>query len=247
MSYDIEGKTILVTGANRGIGKAIVETFIKHGAKKVYAAVRNVGSATPLVEQVGPQVVPVALDLSKRETITEAAKVATDVDVVINNGGVMKAANPLDADAEEALAFEMEVNVYGLMRMARVFAPVLKANGGGAFVQLNSIVSMKGFPDYATYSASKAAAYSITQSLYWMLKEQGTQVVSVHPGPIATDMAHAAGFGEIAEPPEHVAEEIIATLKKGEFHSFTDTMARQIGGVYAGFAKDIVETDIMEG
>ena len=101
------------------------------------------------------------------------------------------------------------MNVIGLTRVAQAFAPVLKANGGGAFAQLNSVASVKSFADFATYSASKAASYSITQALRDKLAEQQTHVISVHPGPIATDMANQAGLGEIAESPSLVADLMI--------------------------------------
>src|SRR5436309_8949899 len=131
----------------------------------------------------------------------------------------------------------MDVNVFGLIRMAQAFAPVLAANGGGAFVQLNSVVSVKSFPDFATYSASKAAAYSITQALRDRLKAQGTLVVSVHPGPIATDMADAAGLTAVADTPAVVADAIVAGLAAGEFHVFPDKMARNFWEAYRGFAR----------
>ena len=137
--------------------------------------------------------------------------------------------------------------MFGLMRIAQAFAPILRANGGGALVQLNSVASIKNFADFATYSASKAAAYSITQALRDKLKEQGTQVFSVHPGPIATDMAQAAGLGEIAEPAVIVPQAILAAMQTGEFHVFPDTMAKQVAGVYQSFATNIVEANLMEG
>ncbi len=247
MTFAISGKNLLVTGANRGIGKTILETCLQQGASKVYAAVRDLKSAAPLVDAHGGQVVPLQIDLSKPETIQAAAEAAGDVHVVINNAGILLTANPLAENALEALQFEMEINVFGLIRMAQAFAPVLKANGGGVFVQLNSVASLKSFADFATYAASKAAAYSITQALRDTLREQGTQVVSVHPGPIATDMATKAGLGDMADPPSMVAEGILAALKSGEFHVFPDTMAQQVGQVYQSFAKNIVEADLMEG
>ena len=241
------GRTVFITGATRGIGRAITETFLKGGGAKVYAAVRNPDSAAPLVEAYGDRVVPIPLDLAQPQTITAAAQKASDVDIVVSNAGVLKTAGPLDPGALDALNFEIEINVAGLLRMAQAFAPVLKANGGGAFVQLNSVASLLNFPDFATYSASKAAAYSITQGLRAKLGEQGTTVISVHPGPIATDMATDAGLTEMAEPPELVAESIIEALEKGEFHAFPDTMAKQIGGAYASFAADVIEAGLSEG
>lgn len=247
MSYEIENKVALVTGANRGIGKAIVEGLLDRGAAKVYAAVRDVSTANALVEQHGEKIVPVELDLNRPETIEAAAKTANDVTLVVNNAGVLRNATSLADDAIEALQFEIDVNVFGLIRVAQAFAPVLKANGGGGFAQMNSVASMKNFPDFATYSASKAASYSITQGLKWLLQEDGIQVVSVHPGPIATEMASAAGLGEIAEPPSLVADAIVEALEKEEFHAFPDTMAKQVGGAYESFARNVVEADMSEG
>lgn len=246
MSFDINGKVVLVTGANRGIGKSIVAVCLAHGAEKVYAAVRTLAKAEPLVAEYSPKVIPLHVDLERPETIKAAAKVASDVHLVVSNAGVLTTASPLEDQAFENLQFEMNVNVFGLLHMAQAFAPVLKANGGGAFVQLNSVVSVKSFSDFATYCASKAAAYSLTQALREKLGEQGTQVLSVHPGPIATDMASNAGFDEVAEPPTLVADGIIAALKAGEFHLFPDTMAKQVGEVYAPFAENIVEANLME-
>lgn len=241
MSSRLEGRTILVTGANRGIGKSIVQAALSRGAAKIYAAVRRLESAEPLVAEFGDKIVPIRIDLEDPESIKSAAATATDVDIVVNNAGVLKTVNVLEDDAFEALDFEINVNVKGLMRVAQAFAPVLKANGGGALVQLNSVASIKAFADFATYSASKAASYSITQALRDKLAEQGTQVISVHPGPIATDMADSAGLGEIAEPPTVVADGIFAAFEAGEFHVFPDTMAKQFWGGYEGYAKGVVE------
>lgn len=247
INYDIKNKTALVTGANRGIGKAIVETFLEKGATKVYVGVRNLNKAEPLIEKYGDRVEAIQIDLAKPETITAAALLAKDVEVVVNNAGVLAPSTPLDVGALDSLNYEMEINVGGLIRMGQAFAPVLKTNGGGAFIQLNSVASIKNFVPVATYSASKAAAYSITQALRDLLSEQGTSVISVHPGPIATDMANDAGMGEIAESTSLVADGIVAALNNGDFHVFPDTMAKQVAGVYQNFAENIVEANIMEG
>lgn len=245
--YSVENRVVLVTGANRGIGKSIVEEFLSNGARKVYAAARSLESLNPLIAQYPDQVVPVHIDLNKPETINAAVEITGDVEVVVNNAGMFKAAPLLSAESVDALQTEMEVNVYGLMRVAQAYAPVLKANGGGALVQLNSVASIKNFSDLATYSASKAASYSITQALRDVLKDQGTQVVSVHPGPIATDMSADAGFGDMAEPVILVPQAIIAALASNEFHSYPDTMAKQIGVVYEGFANNIIDANLLEG
>ena len=245
--YSVKDRVVLVTGANRGIGKSIVARFLRAGARKVYAAARNPESLDALTAAHGDRIVPIHIDLNDPDSITTAAQNAGDVEIVINNAGMLHLANPLASNAVAAMQEEMEVNVYGLMRMAQAFAPVLKRNGGGALVQLNSVASMKNFADLATYSASKAASYSITQALRDTLQAQGTRVVSVHPGPIATDMGNSAGFGEIAEPAELVPQAIIAALESGDFHAFPDSMAKQIGAVYRDFATNVVEANLVEG
>ncbi|MEM8669069.1 MAG: SDR family oxidoreductase [Planctomycetota bacterium] len=246
MNAVAKNSVVLVTGANRGIGKQIVQEAIARGASKVYAAVRDVNSAAPLVEEFGDKVVPVAVDLTDESSIRAAADTATDVTIVVNNAGVLKTASPLAEHAIDAMQYEMKVNVYGLIHMAQAFAPVLARNGGGAFAQLNSVASLRNFADFATYSASKAASYSITQGLREKLAEQQTQVISVHPGPIATDMADNAGLGEIAEPPSLVAEAIFDAVENGHFHVWPDTMAKQFGEAYEGFATNVVEADMSE-
>ena len=246
MPFNVKDKVALVTGGNRGIGKVIVQSLLEAGAAKVYAAVRNPASAADLMESSGGRVVVIELDVSKPETISRAVQATKDVQLVINNAGVLKTANPLSPDAFAALDFEIDVNVKGLMRMAQAFAPVLAANGGGAFVQLNSVASLRNFADFATYSASKAASYSVTQGLRDMLSKQGTQVVSVHPGPIATEMADNAGLTEIAEPPSVVADGIIAGLAAGEFHVFPDSIAKSFWQGYEGFARTVIERNMGE-
>jgi len=242
----VAGKIALVTGANRGIGKAIVDSFIAEGASKIYLAVRDLALAVPQVERYGDRVVPIVIDLSKPRTVSLAAKQATDVELVVNNAGVLRRSSPLDESSIEDLTYELDINVFGLMRMAQAFAPVLKANGGGVFLQLNSIASMQTFVASSTYAASKAAAYSMTQALRLQLGQQGTRVVSIHPGPIATDMAADAGIMDIAEPAGVVADCIIEALESGVFHAYPDAIAKKLGAEYASFAQSIIESDIPE-
>jgi len=246
MSYDITGKIALITGANRGIGKAIVAAFLEHGAAKIYAGVRDLDKAEDLVAEYGDNVVPIVIDYAHPASIQVAAHEIPDVEVVVSNAGILNRANPFSDHVIDTFKEELEINVFGLLRMAQAFAPVLKANGGGAFVQLNSVASLSSFPDSSTYCASKAASYSFTQSLRQGFAEQGTAVLSVHPGPIATDMAAKVGILDIADPASVVGEGIIRALKAGDFHLFPDTLAKEMGAAYESFAKAVVEAEPSE-
>ena len=240
MCYDISNKTTLVTGSNRGIGKAIVKSFVQHGASKVYAGVRSLNKAEALVEEFGEKVVPIEIEYENPASIMEAAGSADDVQVVVSNAGVLIGASVMDEDVIEKFQTELNINVYGLIHMAQAFAPLLKRNGGGAFVQINSIASLSSFPR-ATYPASKAAAYSFTQALRPIFKEQGTATLSVHPGPILTDMAISSGFAEDSDLPSVVSEGIVTSLKEGKFHLFPDRMAKDFEKAYRQFAEEIIE------
>ena len=236
MGFEVNGRTAIVTGANRGIGKVIVEGLLAAGIKKVYAGFRRESD-----DMEDSRVVPIVVDLQKLDTVEAAAKEASDVDLVVNNAGVLQPASPLSEDAIESLDYQIDVNVKGLMRMAQAFGPILMSNGGGAFVQLNSVASVRSFADLSTYCASKAASYAITQSLQQAWEMQNTHVLSVHPGPIKTDMGSQAGLDEIAEPASLVSDAIITALRQGDHHVFVGSVGQQVWSDYKHFAQSVVE------
>ena len=254
-SFDIKDKICLVSGANRGIGLAILEGLLRHGASKVYAGVRTLSSVDQLVAKYGSdKVVPLKLDKSDPVSIKAAANVAQDVQCVVNNAGILVLAEPFANGGDEAkndefvdaLQDQMGVNVVGLVRMAQAFTPILEKNGGGAFVVINSASSMRcpgsasgrSGATFTGYAASKAASYAITQGLRTSLPN--TMVVSVHPGPIATDMVDQYGAKARSETPEVIPETIVSALKKGTFLVYPDAAARKIGDAYANFADAII-------
>ncbi len=242
MGISIENKVALVTGANRGIGKAIVESFMNHGAKKVYLAVRRPESAAELEAQYGGKVVTIRADVADKVSIQALAKQAADVDVVVNNAGIaFPNSRVLDAQAEPNLVDELQVNVFGLLNVAHAFAGILEKNRG-ALVQLNSVASFRDFADIATYSASKAAAYSLTQALREELGKKGVQVVSVHPGGVVTDMAEECDV-TTTTPASVVGETLVEALANGDFFLYPDPGGKMIGAAYQSFADEIVMAD----
>jgi NAD(P)-dependent dehydrogenase (short-subunit alcohol dehydrogenase family) len=160
---EIQGTTVLVTGANRGLGRQLVAALLERGAAKVYAAARVPSAPSE------PRVAPIALELTSPDTIRAAASTASDATIVINNAGTAAFAGPLDADPA-ALRGEMAVNYDGTFEVVRTFVPVLERNGGGHVVNVLSLLSLASTPPMTGYSASKAAAHSLTQALRQVLR-----------------------------------------------------------------------------
>ena len=215
----IEGSVALVTGANRGIGRAIAEELLARGAAKVYAGVRDPGSLTD------PRLVGVELDVTDGARVAEVAEHLGDVQIVVNNAGIGHDATPLRADLDDARA-ELEVNYLGIVAMTQAFAPVLAANGGGAFVNVLSVASWVAVPNLATYSASKAAAWSFTNAARVELRSRGTQVLGVHVGYVDTDLVAGLEVEKIA--PTSVATAVVDALDAGASEVVVDEFSRNV-------------------
>ena len=215
----IQDSTVLVTGANRGIGKAFADALLDRGATKVYAAVRDVATITD------PRLVPIQLDVTDPDRVAAVARELDDVQVVVNNAGVLHVGTPLSASLDVARA-ELETNYLSLVSMTRAFAPVLERNGGGAFVNVLSAFSWVAMPLITTYSASKAAGWNFTNAARIELKRQGTHVVGVFAGPVDTDMAAAFELEKV--PPATVAESALDALEAGEPEALVDDYSRAV-------------------
>lgn len=215
----IEGSVALVTGANRGIGHAIAEELLARGAAKVYAGVRDPRTITD------DRLIPVTLDVTDPAQVARAAEELSDVEIVVNNAGIGGGSTPLTADLDRARA-ELEVNYLSLISTTQAFAPVLAANGGGAFVNLLSVVSWVAMPRLTTYSASKAAAWSYSNAARVELAASGTAVVGVHVGFVDTDLTAALPVEKIA--PQAVATSALDALEEGRPEAVVDELSRTI-------------------
>ena len=211
----------LVTGANRGIGLAFARALLERGARKVYAGARDPSTVAP---QSGLEAL--RLDVTRPDEVAAAAAHANDVTLVVNNAGVASFGGFLAPESEARARHDLETNFFGVLRMSRAFAPVLAANGGGALLNVLSVASWINFGQIAGYGASKAAAWSLTNSLRNELLGQRTQVLALHMGFVDTDMARPV------DAPKTSAEEIVRRaldgLEAGLSEVLADERARQV-------------------
>jgi NAD(P)-dependent dehydrogenase (short-subunit alcohol dehydrogenase family) len=223
----LSDKVILVSGANRGIGAAIVRELLKAGVKKIYAGARTL---TSLPDFGDSRVVPLQLDVTKDESVRRAADTAKDVDVLVNNAGTMAYGNWIDS-SQEAVDLDMNTNFYGTLRVIRAFVPHFISHGSGTIANMVSIVGLAPVPLLAGYSVSKAALQSLTVALRGTLAKSGITVTGIYPGPVDTDMAKGIPLEKVTT--EHAATNIVRGLENGDTHIFPDPMALQVEHLWA--------------
>lgn len=214
---DLRNAAVLVTGANRGIGAAFVEQLYARGAATVYAAARDASTIT------AQGVVPLELDVTDPAQVAAAAEAAGDVQLLVNNAGISTGTSLVSGD-EGLVRREMDTNFYGPLLTTRAFAPVLAANGGGAIVNVISALSWFTVPGAGAYSASKAAAWMLSDSSRIELAGQGTHVVAVHMGLVDTDMASGMDAPKIS--PADLAGAALDAVESGAPEVLGDETAR---------------------
>ncbi|HYO97756.1 MAG TPA: SDR family NAD(P)-dependent oxidoreductase [Polyangiaceae bacterium] len=212
---NIENAVVLVTGANRGLGRAIVAAVLRRGARRVYAGARDPSKLDSVVQLSPERVRPLPLDIASAESLAAAALAAPDVEVLFNNAGVLASYDVITSSREE-IAQDFAINFFGLVDTTKAFLPALEragSAGGAALVNVLSVVSLASVPELGAYSASKAAAFSITQALRGRLLKKGVSVHGAFPGPIDTDMVRAMEMKKTDA--DEVARAIVLGVEQG--------------------------------
>lgn len=230
MTERLDGRTILVTGANGGLGEEFVGQGLARGARRVYASAR-----TPR-QWDDERVVPLALDLNDNATITAAAAAATDVDLLVNNAAIAPADDRSVLGADEDVARRIfDTNFFGTLRVTNAFAPVLAANGGGAMLNVLSLAVWTPVP--SAYAASKAALWSATNALRLELASQRTSVTGVMVGLIDTAMASEWDMPKVS--PVSVVEQAYDGVARGDYEVLADEDTRTVKALLSGRLEDI--------
>jgi NAD(P)-dependent dehydrogenase (short-subunit alcohol dehydrogenase family) len=229
----LSNKIVLVSGANRGIGAAVVRELLKAGVAKIYAAARHPNSLPDFNDK---RVVPLQLDVTNEASVKAAADAAKDIDVLVNNAGTAAFSDWMTV-TRDVVDADMNTNFFGTLRVIRAFAPHLISRGSGTIANVISVVGLAPVPALAGYSASKAALQSLTQALRGTLKQSGVAVIGIYPGPIDTELAKDIPMEKAT--PEHAAANIVRGLEKGEPNIFPDPMALQVEQLWANNGREL--------
>lgn len=216
----VQDSVVLITGANRGLGKAFAREALARGARKVYATARH----PDLIDF--PGVIPVALDVTDPEQVRAVARQCGDVNLVINNAGIAQPGSILADDAGTALRAQLEVNLFGMLSVSQAFSPVLAANHGGAIINVLSVASWISTPILGTYAMTKSAAWSLTNGLRHALSEQHTQVLGLHIGFIDTDLTKDLDAPKIS--PQAVVDAAYDGLEQGQEEVLVDEISKLV-------------------
>jgi NAD(P)-dependent dehydrogenase (short-subunit alcohol dehydrogenase family) len=230
----LEGKTVLITGANRGIGQALVQEALGRGAARVYAATRQ-----PITHP-DARVQQVTLDLTRADSIRAAAKGVDDLDVLVNNAGIAAYDN---LDDPAILQEHLAVNLFGTLAVTQAFLPAL-ARSAGSVVNVTSTAGLAALPFIPSYSISKAALLSLTQALRALVAADGVRVCAVVAGPVDTQMSK--DFVVPKASPESVAAAIFAGVQEGAEEIFPDPAARQLAAAWTNGAAKVLERSYAE-
>ena len=216
----LDNATVLITGANRGLGLAFAREALARGARKVYATARDPDTVTL------PGVVPIRLDVTRADEVAAAARACGDVTVLINNAGIAATGGFLAATSEASAQRHLDTNFFGPLRTTRAFAPILAANGGGAILNVLSIATWVNGPLLGVYGMSKSAAWAMTNGTRIELEAQGTQVTALHVSFVDTDLT--SGFDVPKLDPNAVVKTALDGLEAGAREVLADDTTRKV-------------------
>jgi NAD(P)-dependent dehydrogenase (short-subunit alcohol dehydrogenase family) len=235
----IERAVVLVTGASRGLGLALVREALKSGAAKVYAAARDPKQLEALVSGDPTRIIPIALDVTRADSLAGAAEAAPDVSLLVNNAGVLASYDVLTSDDQD-IARDFAVNAFGMLAATKTFLPALEraaAHGPAAVVNVLSVVSLANMPSLGSYSSSKAAAFSITQALRSRLAKKRIAVHAALPGAIDTDMVRSFDMPKTSAAA--VARGILDGVGRGDDDILPDPMSRDLFALWQRDHKEL--------
>lgn len=216
---DLKDAVAVVTGANRGLGRHLAVRLVERGAK-VYGAARRPETVD------SPGVIPLRLDLTDEDSVRTAARIAFDATLLVNNAGISTGA-PLVAGDLDSVRLEMETNFFGPLLMTRAFAPVIETNGGGAVLNVLSVLSWLHPAGLGSYAAAKAAAWALSDASREELAPRNITVSALHVGYMDTDMAAGVPAGQKVSPAD-VAEEALVGIETGLHEILADTVTQQV-------------------
>ncbi|MGH8815053.1 SDR family oxidoreductase [Achromobacter pestifer] len=217
---DLKNAVVLITGANRGLGLAFAREALARGARKVYAGARDPSTVTLAGVEA------IKLDVTNPQDVAAAAARASDVTLVINNAGIAAMGGFIAEGSIESAQRHLDTNLFGSLRVAQAFAPVLAANGGGALLNVLSIASWINGPLLGVYAMSKSAAWAMTNGLRAELREQKTQVMGLHMGFVDTDLTK--GLDAPKSTPESIVSQAFDGLEAGAEEVLADEGTRQV-------------------
>lgn len=239
MTFSVEGKSVLVTGANRGIGKGFVKVLLAEGAEKIYAAARDLGNLKEVIALNPEVILPVQLDVTKIEQVKALAKSIDSLDILVNNAGIATGVYTTGLNAVDIARQEMEVNLFGPMAITQVLLPRLRASNEAAIINISSIAGISNFPSLGPYSTTKAALHSFTQGLRADLRDSNIQVLGVYPGP--TDTRLAEGVDMPKPSPDQVAVATLDSLSKGVNDVFPDEFSNHMYSTFLAHPQKLEE------